>query len=80
MLSERGVIAPELAGHVAAIGYDADTGGLTVCPKASAWAKKTRLEQACIIVTANESADRTVVCALTVFVQLECREGRLPDG
>jgi hypothetical protein len=43
VLSERGVIAPELAGHVAAIGYDADTGGLTVCPKASAWAKKTRL-------------------------------------
>ncbi|CAL9677498.1 hypothetical protein SUDANB1_08175 [Streptomyces sp. enrichment culture] len=66
-------------GTSAPIGYDANTGGLTVCPEASAWAKKTRLEQVCIIVTADEPADRTVVCALTIFVQLECREGRLPD-
>jgi hypothetical protein len=36
-------IAPELAGCVAAIGYDADTGQLTVCPESSACATKTRL-------------------------------------
>ncbi|MFF3516579.1 DUF721 domain-containing protein [Streptomyces sp. NPDC002573] len=39
-------VAPQLAGHVAAIGYDADFGQLTVCPKSSAWATKVRLEQA----------------------------------
>ncbi|MYV43160.1 DUF721 domain-containing protein [Streptomyces sp. SID1328] len=34
--------APKLAGHVAAVGYDADTGRLTVCPESSAWATKTQ--------------------------------------
>ncbi|WP_327749839.1 DciA family protein [Streptomyces europaeiscabiei] len=38
-------IAPELAGHVAAVGYDADSGQLTVCPESAAWATKTRLER-----------------------------------
>jgi predicted nucleic acid-binding Zn ribbon protein len=33
-------IAPELAGHVAAVGYDADSGRLTVCPESAAWATK----------------------------------------
>jgi predicted nucleic acid-binding Zn ribbon protein len=31
-------IAPELAGHVTAVGYDADSGRLTVCPESTAWA------------------------------------------
>ncbi|MET9077872.1 DciA family protein [Streptomyces sp. NPDC004232] len=40
-LRERwAVIAPQLAGHVAAIGYDADSGQLTVRPESSAWATK----------------------------------------
>ncbi|MGA5564336.1 DUF721 domain-containing protein [Streptomyces platensis] len=62
-----GAIAPELAGHVAAVGYDAGTGRLTVCPESSAWATKTRLEQARVIATANESAGRTVVRTLKVL-------------
>ncbi|MFH8939543.1 DciA family protein [Streptomyces griseosporeus] len=67
-LRERwAAIAPELAGHVAAVGYDADTGRLTVCPESSAWATKTRLEQARIIAAANESAGRTVVRALKIL-------------
>ncbi|MFF8696736.1 DciA family protein [Streptomyces sp. NPDC015144] len=33
-------IAPELAGHVAAVAYDADSGRLTVCPESAAWATK----------------------------------------
>ncbi|MFE4723791.1 DciA family protein, partial [Streptomyces sp. NPDC056728] len=38
-LRERwAAIAPELAGHVTAVSYDADTGQLTVCPESSAWA------------------------------------------
>nr|BAK19823.1 putative TRA3 protein [Streptomyces rochei] len=67
-LRERwAAIAPELAGHVAAVGYDADTGRLTVCPESAAWATKTRLEQARIIAAANESAGRTVVLALRIL-------------
>lgn len=33
-------IAPELAGHVAAVSYDADSRRLTVCPESAAWATK----------------------------------------
>ncbi|MEV5385667.1 NACHT domain-containing protein [Streptomyces sp. NPDC052721] len=41
-LSARGreAIAPELARHVAAVGYDPDAGRLTVCPESSAQATK----------------------------------------
>ncbi|MGW1189290.1 hypothetical protein [Streptomyces sp. NPDC002559] len=36
-LCERwAAIAPELAGHVAAVSYDADSGQLTVCPESAA--------------------------------------------
>ncbi|GAA2692386.1 DUF721 domain-containing protein [Streptomyces lunalinharesii] len=58
---------PELAGHVAAIGFDTDSGRLTVCPESSAWATKTRLEQTRIVATANESAGRTVVRTLRIL-------------
>ncbi|MFD9285561.1 DciA family protein [Streptomyces mirabilis] len=60
-------IAPELAGHVAAVGYDADSGQLTVCPQSDAWATKTRLEQTRIVDAANKSAGRTVVRALRIL-------------
>nr|WP_240964109.1 DUF721 domain-containing protein [Streptomyces sp. C1-2] len=67
-LRERwAAIAPELAGHVAAVSYDADSGRLTVCPKSSAWATKARLEQTRIIAAANKAAGRTVVNSLRVL-------------
>lgn len=67
-LRERwAAIAPELAGHVAAVSYDADSGRLTVCPESSAWATKARLEQTRIIAAANESAGRMVVRALRIL-------------
>ncbi|MEU1516261.1 DUF721 domain-containing protein [Streptomyces sp. NPDC005811] len=59
-------IAPELVGHVFAVGYDPDSGQLTVCPESSAWATKTRLVQARIIAAANASAGRTVVRGLRI--------------
>ncbi|MFC7265855.1 hypothetical protein [Streptomyces lutosisoli] len=35
-LRERwAAIAPDLAGHVAAVGYDADSGRLTLCPEST---------------------------------------------
>ncbi|MFL4953332.1 DciA family protein [Streptomyces sp. MMS24-I31] len=67
-LRERwAAIAPELAGHVVAVGYDADSGRLTVCPESAAWATKLRLEQADVVAAANESAGRTVVRALRIL-------------
>ncbi|WP_331720240.1 DciA family protein (plasmid) [Streptomyces sp. NBC_00289] len=60
-------IAPELAGHVAAVGYNADSGQLTVCPESAAWATKTRLEQTRIVDAANKAAGRTVVRALRIL-------------
>ncbi|MGV9758557.1 DciA family protein [Streptomyces tricolor] len=60
-------IAPDLAGHVAAVGYDPDAGRLTVCPESSAWATKVRLEQARIIAAANTSAGRTVIGVLRIL-------------
>lgn len=60
-------IAPEFAGHVAAVGYDADSGRLTVCPESAAWATKLRLEQASVVQAANESAGRTVVRGLRIL-------------
>ncbi|MEV0694054.1 DciA family protein [Streptomyces sp. NPDC050388] len=67
-LRERwAAIAPELAGHVAAVSYDADSGQLTVCPESSAWATKARLEQTRIIAAANQSAGRTVVRSLRIL-------------
>ncbi|MET8955507.1 DciA family protein [Streptomyces sp. NPDC004533] len=67
-LRERwSAIAPELAGHVAAVAFDPDSGRLTLRPESSAWATKTRLEQARLIAAAKESAGRTVVRALQIL-------------
>lgn len=67
-LRERwAAIAPELAGHVAAVSYDPDSGQLTVCPESSAWATKARLEQTRVIAAANKAAGRTVVRALRIL-------------
>jgi predicted nucleic acid-binding Zn ribbon protein len=60
-------IAPELAGHVAAVSYDPDTCQLTLCPESTAWATKTRLEQTRIIAAANKAAGRTVVRSLRIL-------------
>ncbi|MER5696105.1 DciA family protein [Streptomyces mirabilis] len=54
-------------GRVGAVGYDADSGRLTVCPESAAWATKLRLEQARVIGAANESAGRKVVRGLRIL-------------
>ncbi|MFE7129520.1 DUF721 domain-containing protein [Streptomyces sp. NPDC057638] len=67
-LRERwAAIAPELAGHVAAVSYDPDSGRLTVCPESTAWVTKARLDQTRIIAAANKAAGRTVVRALRIL-------------
>ncbi|AYV32982.1 hypothetical protein EES41_40120 (plasmid) [Streptomyces sp. ADI95-16] len=67
-LCERwAAIAPDLAGHVAAVSFDPDSGRLTVCPDSSAWATKARLEQARVVAAANAAAGRTIVRALRIL-------------
>ncbi|WP_405827369.1 DciA family protein [Streptomyces sp. NBC_00105] len=60
-------IAPDLAGHVTAVGFDPESGRLTVCPESSAWATKARLEQSRVIAAANAAAGGTVVRALRIL-------------
>ncbi|MGW5852616.1 DUF721 domain-containing protein [Streptomyces sp. NPDC055254] len=67
-LCERwAAIAPDLAGHVIAVGFDPESGRLTMCPASSAWATKARLEQARVIAAANVATGRTVVRALRIL-------------
>ncbi|MFJ2249194.1 DUF721 domain-containing protein [Streptomyces sp. NPDC087862] len=67
-LRERwAAIAPDLAGHVAAVRFDPDSGQLTVCPESSAWATKARLEQTFVIAAANKAAGRIVVSSLRIL-------------
>ncbi|MFD5557647.1 DUF721 domain-containing protein [Streptomyces sp. NPDC127068] len=67
-LRERwAAIAPELAGHIAAVSYDSDSGRLTVCVESTARATKARLEQTRIVAAANKAAGRTVVRALRIL-------------
>ncbi|MFE9637254.1 DciA family protein [Streptomyces sp. NPDC006463] len=49
-------LAPELAEHVAAVGYDAERGELTLRPDSPTWATRARLETSRIITDANCSA------------------------
>ncbi|MFF3088824.1 DciA family protein [Streptomyces nojiriensis] len=60
-------MAPDLAGHIAAVGFDPESGQLTVCPDSSAWATKARLEQARVIAAANAAAGSTVVRSLRIL-------------
>ncbi|MFF0450602.1 DciA family protein [Streptomyces sp. NPDC004609] len=60
-------IAPEPAGHVAAVGFDPDSGRLIVCPESTGCATKARLEQTRLIAAANEAAGRAVVRALRIL-------------
>ncbi|WP_051807930.1 DciA family protein [Streptomyces sp. NRRL F-2664] len=67
-LRERWVaIAPELAGHVAAVSYGPGSGRLTVCPESTAWGTKARLEQTRLIAAANKAAGRTMVSSLRIL-------------
>ncbi|MEU9212733.1 DUF721 domain-containing protein [Streptomyces sp. NPDC048415] len=65
-LDRWAAIAPDLAGHVAAVGYDPESGRLTVYPESTSWATKLRLEQVRLIKAAN-TRGRTVVRALRIF-------------
>ncbi|CAL9328648.1 hypothetical protein SUDANB120_00025 [Streptomyces sp. enrichment culture] len=48
------VAAPELAGHVQAVGFDADTGRLDLAPDAPAYGTQLRWSAPKLIAAANE--------------------------
>ncbi|MEV5141778.1 DUF721 domain-containing protein [Streptomyces syringium] len=80
-LRERwAAIAPDLARNVAAVGYDADSGRLTVCPESTAWATKLRLERARVIAAANTAAGRTVVRAVRILAPGSVPMSESADG
>ncbi|MGW1616527.1 hypothetical protein ACWCQZ_45255 [Streptomyces sp. NPDC002285] len=60
-------IAPELAGHVAAVGVRRRLRPAHRVSELSAWATKLRLGQAGLVEAANESAGRMVVRGLSVL-------------
>ncbi|WP_435059728.1 DciA family protein [Streptomyces sp. bgisy060] len=59
--------APELAGHVQAVKFDADTGRLDVAPDAPAYGTKVRWIAPKLIAAANQAAGRTVVNSLRIL-------------
>ncbi|WP_329391473.1 DciA family protein (plasmid) [Streptomyces sp. NBC_01351] len=67
-LCERwAALAPDLAGHIAAVGYDAERGELTLRPDSTAWATKARLQTSRIIANANQSARTEAVRMVRVL-------------
>ncbi|MEV6810248.1 DciA family protein [Streptomyces sp. NPDC051132] len=59
--------APELAGHVQAVGFDADTGRLNVAPDAPAYGTQLRWSAPKLIAVANEMVREANVRALHVL-------------
>lgn len=59
--------APELAGHVTAVKFDADTGRLDVAPDAPAYATKTRWSASKLIEAANRAASGVNVRTVNVL-------------
>ncbi|MFE3122284.1 hypothetical protein ACFXHD_02570 [Streptomyces hydrogenans] len=59
--------APELAGHVQAVGFDADTGRLDVAPDAPAYGTKVRWIAPKLISAANEQVTNAGVRSLHVL-------------
>ncbi|MEU9233555.1 DciA family protein [Streptomyces subrutilus] len=67
-LCERwAALAPDLAEHVAAVGYDAERGELTLRPDSPTWATKVRLETSRIITDANRSTCTDAVRTVRVL-------------
>ncbi|MFD7785406.1 DciA family protein [Streptomyces nojiriensis] len=67
-LCERwAALAPDLAEHVAAVGYDAPRGELKLRPDSTAWAAKARLEVPRLIADANRSARTEAVRTVRVL-------------
>nr|WP_260616970.1 DciA family protein [Streptomyces sp. WAC05458] len=67
--------APELAGHVQAVGFDADTGRLDVAPDAPAYGTKLRWIAPKLIAAANGKVQGANVRALHVLAPAPVKAG-----
>ncbi|MEU9654387.1 DUF721 domain-containing protein [Streptomyces sp. NPDC048110] len=67
--------APELAGHVQAVGFDADTGRLDVAPDAPAYGTKLRWSEPKLIAAANETVSGANVRTLHVLAPASAKAG-----
>ncbi|MET9986195.1 hypothetical protein [Streptomyces rochei] len=71
--------APELAGHVQAVGFDADTGRLDVTPDAPAYGTQLRWKAPKLIAAANEKVSGANVRTRS-GLGARAREGRFRHG
>ncbi|MER6504986.1 DciA family protein [Streptomyces sp. NPDC001455] len=67
--------APELAGHVRAVGFDTDTGRLDVAPEAPAYGTKLRWITPKLIAAANEQVQGANVRAVHVLAPAPTKAG-----
>ncbi|WP_432095664.1 DciA family protein [Streptomyces sp. bgisy100] len=67
--------APELAGHVQAVGFDADTGRLDVAPDAPAYGMQLRWNAPKLIAAANERVPGANVRAVQVLAPAPVKAG-----
>ncbi|MGQ4732659.1 DciA family protein [Streptomyces sp. Ju416(a)] len=67
--------APELAGHVQTVGFDADTGRLDVAPDAPAYGTQLRWSAPKLIMAANEKVPAANVRALHVLAPAPVKAG-----
>jgi hypothetical protein len=67
VLQQWPAIAPDLAPHVHAVGFDADTGRLDLLPDSPAYATQLRMSTARLIAMANQTAGREAVRAIRVL-------------
>ncbi|MFD4260769.1 DciA family protein [Streptomyces sp. NPDC058534] len=67
--------APELAGHVQAMGFDADTGRLDVTPDASAYGTQLRWKAPRLIAAANEKVSGANVRTVHVLAPAPAKAG-----
>ncbi|WP_063762400.1 DciA family protein [Streptomyces sp. NRRL F-5123] len=67
VLQQWPAIAPDLAAHVRAVGFDAGTGGLDLLPESPAYATQLRMSTARLIALANQAAGREAVRSIRVL-------------
>lgn len=67
VLQQWPAIAPDLAPHVKAVGFDADQGRLNLLPDSPAYATQLRMSTARLIAMANKATDREAVRSIRVL-------------
>ncbi|MEV8435081.1 DUF721 domain-containing protein [Streptomyces chartreusis] len=70
--------APELAGHVQAVGFDADTGRLDLAPDAPAYGTKLRWSVPKLVAAANEKVPGANVRTVHVLAPAPAKAGPAP--